>query len=228
MGAVETIIVSHEGLLISRTAPSSTTLRYTLTNERPKFFNMIRYVLLVCSGFLILISCYLRLFLSPNAFLKLAFGPLSVSALKTSSNVFSFTINNTVLLICSAVVFSFLFIRRSSVEDSILVMYDFGIQIESSGATMLSRSARFIPIELIQDVVINEGFFGFQVIFYLAVIVKGSSKLIVVFPNTTPRRDQLEKIWVDIRECMFQLPVTMSVGEEAYAEFDCVPLAKDL
>jgi hypothetical protein len=46
----------------------------------------------------------------------------------------------------------------------------------------LSTHSRFIPASQIDDVFIHEGFKGFQVRHYLAVVVHGEEQLEVVFP----------------------------------------------
>lgn len=70
-----------------------------------------------------------------------------------------------------------------SVEESLLVIRGFGIQTSTSSSTYLSTAAtRFIPTTQIQDIVIHEAFKGFEVRFYLAVIVEGEPDVLVVFP----------------------------------------------
>ena len=57
------------------------------------------------------------------------------------------------------------------------------MQTSSSGPTYLSvASTRFIPASQIQDIWIHEAFTGFEVRFYLAIIVEGEQDLVVVFP----------------------------------------------
>lgn len=69
------------------------------------------------------------------------------------------------------------------VEESLLVIRGFGIQTSTSSSTYLSSAAtRFIPTTQIQDIVIHEAFRGFEVRFYLAVIVEGEPDVLVVFP----------------------------------------------
>ncbi|KAF4770066.1 hypothetical protein HAV15_011662 [Penicillium sp. str.  len=64
--------------------------------------------------------------------------------------------------------------RRGYIEESLLVIRGFGIQTSTSSSTYLSTaSTRFIPTTQIQDIVIHEAFKGFEVRFYLAVIVEG-------------------------------------------------------
>ncbi|KAJ6011012.1 hypothetical protein N7451_002424 [Penicillium sp. IBT 35674x] len=69
------------------------------------------------------------------------------------------------------------------IEESLLVIRGFGIQTSTSSSTYLSSAAtRFIPTTQIQDIVIHEAFKGFEVRFYLAVIVEGEPDVLVVFP----------------------------------------------
>lgn len=57
------------------------------------------------------------------------------------------------------------------------------MQTSTSSSTYLSTAAtRFIPTTQIQDIVIHEAFKGFEVRFYLAVIVEGEPDVLVVFP----------------------------------------------
>lgn len=68
-------------------------------------------------------------------------------------------------------------------EESLLVIRGFGIQTSTSSPTYLSTAVtRFIPTTQIQDIVIHEAFKGFEVRFYLAVIVEGEPDVLVVFP----------------------------------------------
>ena len=47
---------------------------------------------------------------------------------------------------------------------------------------LMSASTRFIPASLVQDIWIHEAFTGFEVRFYLAIIVEGEEDVVVVFP----------------------------------------------
>lgn len=68
-------------------------------------------------------------------------------------------------------------------EESLLVIRGLGIQTSTSSLTYLSKaSTRFIPTTQIQDIVIHEAFKGFEVRFYLAIIVDGEPEVVVVFP----------------------------------------------
>ncbi len=71
-------------------------------------------------------------------------------------------------------------------EESLLVLRGLGVQTCSTSSTYLSApTTRFIPTNMVQDVIIHEAFRGFEVRFYLAVIVEGEGEVIVVFPVST-------------------------------------------
>lgn len=68
-----------------------------------------------------------------------------------------------------------------------MVIRGLGIQTSTSSPTYLSKAAtRFIPTTEIQDIVIHEAFKGFEVRFYLAVVVVGEPEVVVVFPVKSP------------------------------------------
>ncbi|OQD89932.1 hypothetical protein PENANT_c002G10334 [Penicillium antarcticum] len=89
-------------------------------------------------------------------------------------------------------------------KESLLVIRGFGIQTSTSSSTYLSTAAtRFIPTTQIQDIVIHEAFKGFEVRFYLAVIVEGETDALVVFPHMLPKRGILEQVWRGSRRCLY-------------------------
>lgn len=94
---------------------------------------------------------------------------------------------------------------RLHTTESLLVLRGLGIQTSSSSATYLSSSdTRFIPTEKIQDVLVNEAFRGFEVRYYLVVVVEGEESVVVVFPRLLPRRDVVERVWRGCRACLFE------------------------
>ncbi|KAF9893147.1 hypothetical protein FE257_012558 [Aspergillus nanangensis] len=94
---------------------------------------------------------------------------------------------------------------RGYTEESLLVIRGLGIQTSTSSATYLSKaSTRFIPTTQIQDIVIHEAFKGFEVRFYLAVIVEGEGEMVVVFPTILPGRAILEEVWRGSRHCLYE------------------------
>jgi phosphatidylinositol glycan class H protein len=90
-------------------------------------------------------------------------------------------------------------------EESLTVLRGLGIQTSTTSKTYLqSPTARFIPTTSIQDIFIYEAFKGFEVRFYLAVVVEGEEDVVVVFPTLLPRRAILEEIWRGTRKCLWE------------------------
>lgn len=72
-------------------------------------------------------------------------------------------------------------------EETLLVLRGLGVQTSTSSSTYLSTSTtRFIPTTQIQDIIIHEAFEGIEVKYYLAIIVEGANKVVVVFPVGQP------------------------------------------
>jgi phosphatidylinositol glycan class H protein len=63
---------------------------------------------------------------------------------------------------------------------------------------------RFIPTEKIRDVLINEAFRGWEVRYYLVVVVEGEEDVVVLFPGLLPRRKIVEAVWRGMRGCLFE------------------------
>jgi len=112
---------------------------------------------------------------------------------------------NSLLIASSSSLGVYLVFRRGYSEESLLVVRGLGVQTSTSSATYLSTPAtRFIPTTQIQDIVIHEAFKGFEVRFYLAIMVEGESEVIVVFPNLLPQRLILEEVWRGARRCLYE------------------------
>lgn len=100
------------------------------------------------------------------------------------------------LMILASFAVSLLILRRPTVE-SFTVYRDYGVQVTKVKGLLIFpdgwnnrwvAQSKFIPRDQIVDIVINEGFVrGFQVIFYLAVIVKDSKKLELLFSVCSSR-----------------------------------------
>lgn len=77
-----------------------------------------------------------------------------------------------------------LILRKGFTEESLLVIRGLGIQTSTSSPTYFfwTSSTRFIPTSAIQDIFIFEAFKGFEVRFYLCVVVEGEEDVVVVFP----------------------------------------------
>ncbi|KAF7724995.1 hypothetical protein EC973_000488 [Apophysomyces ossiformis] len=79
-------------------------------------------------------------------------------------------------------------------DSSILVMHGIGIQVKTTywGGSSVSR---FINRLKIEDVVINEGISLWQIKYYMAILVKDQSNVIVVFENLLPK---LQPVLLDV------------------------------
>ncbi|KAL7787782.1 putative GPI-15 component of glycosylphosphatidylinositol-N-acetylglucosaminyl (GPI-GlcNAc) transferase complex [Trichoderma ceciliae] len=109
-----------------------------------------------------------------------------------------------VLLPIAAAVFYALSLRIHT-HESLLVLRGLGVQTSESPATYLASAAtRFIPTEKIQDILVNEAFRGFEVRYYLVVVVEGEEDVVVVFPGLLPRRKIVETVWRGVRECLYE------------------------
>jgi len=70
---------------------------------------------------------------------------------------------------------------------------------------------------MIQDIFIHEAFKGFEVKFYLAIVVKGEEDVVVVFPVLLPRRAILEEVWRGARNCLWEREQATSGNENKAA-----------
>lgn len=84
-------------------------------------------------------------------------------------------------VICSGV--AWLILRKGYTEESLLVIRGLGVQTSTTSPNYLwTSSTRFIPTSSIQDIFIHEAFQGFEVRFYLSIVVEGEEDVVVVFP----------------------------------------------
>jgi phosphatidylinositol N-acetylglucosaminyltransferase subunit H len=118
-------------------------------------------------------------------------------------------------------------------EETLLVLQGLGVQTSTSASTFLSSpTTRFIPTNVIQDIFIHEAFKGFEVRFYLAIVVDGEEDVVVVFPvcdefdcadyspcchrqvlgifvltltdqKLLPKRQILEQVWRGAKACLY-------------------------
>ena len=108
------------------------------------------------------------------------------------------------LLPASLLVF-YIILLRTHTTEALLVIRGLGIQTSTSSDTFLSTATtRFIPTEKIQDIFVNEAFRGFEVRYYLVVVVEGEEDVVVVFPRLLPRRHIVEKVWRGARACLYE------------------------
>ncbi|KAL5374554.1 hypothetical protein DPSP01_011834 [Paraphaeosphaeria sporulosa] len=99
----------------------------------------------------------------------------------------------------------YLALRRGYTEESLLVLRGLGLQTSTASSIYLrTPTTRFIPTTSVQDIFIHEAFKGFEIRFYLAVVVKGEEDVVVVFPRLLPRRGILEEVWRGSRRCLWE------------------------
>lgn len=111
------------------------------------------------------------------------------------------------VLIPGAIVAFYILSLRVHSHESLLVLRGLGVQTTESPATYLeSATTRFIPTEKIQDIFVNEAFRGFEVRYYLVVVVEGEGDVVVVFPGLLPKRRIVETVWRGARECLYEAP----------------------
>jgi phosphatidylinositol glycan class H protein len=91
------------------------------------------------------------------------------------------------------------------IEESLTVLRGLGVQTSTTSHTYLQApTTRFIPTASIQDIFIYEAFKGFEVRFYLAIVVEGEEDAVVVFPALLPRRGILEEVWRGTKKCLWE------------------------
>ena len=110
--------------------------------------------------------------------------------------------------------------------EHLLTLRGLGIQLSSSTTTSsfplsllltlhqssAAASTRFIPTSQIRDIFIHEAFRGFEVRYYLGVVVEGGGAerggggedIVVVFPGLLPGREVVEEVWRGARGCLFE------------------------
>ncbi|KAK3196889.1 hypothetical protein K4F52_000233 [Lecanicillium sp. MT-2017a] len=108
-------------------------------------------------------------------------------------------------LLPAAVALLYVLSLRVYSEESLLVMRGLGVQTSESAKSYFAGTAtRFIPTEKIQDILVNEAFRGFEVRYFLIVVVEGEEDLVVVFPGLMPKRRIVEAVWRGARECLYE------------------------
>ena len=89
------------------------------------------------------------------------------------------------LVLCALTTWQIL--RKGYAQEELLVIQGLGVQTRTtSGFWGGGGRTRFIPTSAIQDVFIHEAFRGFEVVFYLGIVVGGEQGVVVVFPVSGP------------------------------------------
>lgn len=205
--------------------PSATTVEYTVSTSPPltlplRLLFILTIILRLTLGLSVLLLLYSKFLLSTystplephsphppmlsNAYLWHLAHALTTSRLGTLFTHLA-TLTPTLVLLPTSGAILYLLSLRLHTTESLLVLRGLGIQTSSSSSTFLSGSTtRFIPTEKIQDILVNEAFRGFEVRYYLVVVVEGEESVVVVFPRLLPRRQIVETVWRGVRGCLFE------------------------
>ncbi|CAL3963279.1 unnamed protein product [Diplocarpon coronariae] len=205
--------------------PSPTTVEYTVSTSPTltlplRLLIIFTFILRLAVALVVLLLLYSRYLLTSHASLEQGYATVS----KTLSQDYVYQALGAIHRTCLGTPISLVATRtplalhltislcliylislRLHTTESLLVLRGLGIQTSSSSDTYLSSSTtRFIPTEKIQDILVNEAFRGFEVRYYLVVVVEGEENVVVVFPRLLPRRDTVEKVWRGCRACLFE------------------------
>jgi phosphatidylinositol N-acetylglucosaminyltransferase subunit H len=225
-----TEIIAQDKMLTTTTPhlhtrrPSPTTVEYTVSTTPPLTLSL--RLLLVLTGLVrLILGLSTVLLLYSKYALSSYFCPppsypsppstangmiwYTISQVHTSSLGVTFTHlasqTPVAILVPVSLLIFYVIILRIHTTESLLVLRGLGIQTSTSAMTYLgSASTRFIPTEKIQDVFVNEAFRGFEVRYYLVVVVEGEEEVVVVFPRLLPQRAIVENVWRGARECLYE------------------------
>ncbi len=176
--------------------PTSTTVLYTVSTRAPAqtwtahFSNMLFILARIAAGLLVLALCLIVYRTSWSANNTSASTNWLESALLTSTPGQFATLLISPLpkiwrfALCAAAIW--LLLRKGYTEESLLVIRGLGVQTSTSSPSYLwTSSTRFIPTSSIQDIFIHEAFKGFELRYYLTIVVEGEDEVVVVFPVST-------------------------------------------
>ncbi|KAM5439614.1 hypothetical protein MferCBS31731_004370 [Microsporum ferrugineum] len=196
---------------LSTYSPSSTTVQFTVSDASPRSTiasKLVFYVGIIVRAliftFVVLIDVATSRHHIPDSWTAVPWETIWSSNIGVIACNIADTYIWQVIAACSAVLL-YLVVRKGYTEESLLVIRGLGVQTSTSSATYFpSATTRFIPTTQIQDIVIHEAFRGFEVRYYLAIIVDGESDVLVVFPNLLPRRMIVEEVWKGARKCLYE------------------------
>lgn len=117
-----------------------------------------------------------------------------------------------ILLVLVVLIVLGLILSIQQTADKFMVIKGLGVQIgrQPRFRFLREQNGKFIPITEIIDIVIHEGFQGFQVVFYMCVLVRekdesgGEGNAVkVIFPNFLPRKNILLHTWKASRQMLY-------------------------
>ncbi|EGD83903.1 hypothetical protein H112_07585 [Trichophyton rubrum D6] len=192
-------------------SPSSTTVQFTVSNAAPR--STIASKIIFYVGIIIRIVIFALVILVdtatcrnhiPDSWTTIPWDTIWTSSIGLIACNTADAYMWQGIAACSALLLYFV-ARKGYTDESLLVIRGLGVQTSTSSATYFpSATTRFIPTTQIQDIVIHEAFRGFEVRYYLAIIVDGESDVVVVFPNLLPKRMIVEEVWKGARKCLYE------------------------
>jgi phosphatidylinositol glycan class H protein len=196
--------------------PSPTTVEFTVTTSPPPplplrvLYNLIaltRIILAVLTILLLRAVCIRTLppQIHTHLLLPTIFAPLDASPVGAALFNLSTSLPPSTITVPVSLLLLYLLSLRPGRSESLLVMRGLGVQTtETPGSYLRAAATRFIPTEKIRDVFVNEAFRGFEVRYYLVVVVEGEEDVVVVFPGLLPGRKVVETVWRGVRECLYE------------------------
>ncbi|KAL0485208.1 phosphatidylinositol N-acetylglucosaminyltransferase subunit H [Acrasis kona] len=115
-------------------------------------------------------------------------------------------VTDKVFFITFTTTWFFVFLRfltsiNTTIQESIVIMKNHGVQIERKSYVRTRR--RFIDHNSIRAIVVNEGFYMGGYIYYMAIIVKNHNKMILPFEHLFPRLKPLLYIFRGTRSILY-------------------------
>ncbi|KAF9582013.1 hypothetical protein BGW38_000775 [Lunasporangiospora selenospora] len=105
-------------------------------------------------------------------------------------------------LVASLIVTRVVFKLHMVTEETILVIRDVGVQVKT--VYLGGRSvSRFIDRSKIQDIIINEAITMLHIRVYMAIIVEGEDRMVVVFQHLLPKLNVLLQAYHGARSIIF-------------------------
>lgn len=172
--------------MLSIKRPTPTTVSYTVsTRSQPRTFaaqltNAISILLRLAAGILVLLALlheYQALFGGTFHGLPVAKLFALLPALPVIATL------HPALRVSAYLLVVWIVFRKDYTSESLLVVRGLGVQTATAGSSFLwGGSTRFIAASAVQDIFIHEAFRGFEVRFYLCIVVEGEEGVVVVFP----------------------------------------------
>ena len=181
--------------MLSIKRPTPTTVLYTVSTRSPAttltahasnyILVLLRILIGCCVATLLLLELLqydsIYPFVTPgflfnfqHAVLTSPLGQLAALVVSTTPRIW----RHTVSAIATRLIF-----RKGYIEESLLVIRGLGVQTSTTSPSYLwTSNTRFIPTSSVQDIFIHEAFKGFEVKFYLCIVVEGEEDVVVVFP----------------------------------------------